>query len=91
MQAESGCFQLAQVVIHISFGSVDGNPNSISLAQYRLSSIDALKEKLAQFPPGTVFIWGQYNPVGKEAERVFEDIESFLEKHNLKIQKEKKQ
>lgn len=60
-----------------------------SLAHYQLRSVDSLKEKLLQFPKGTIFKWA-INADGnddKKAQEVFRQIKSYLEEHGMKLER----
>ena len=59
------------------------------MAQYESASLPELKDKLAQFPRGTVFTWRPYNPgqSEEEKERLYLDLKAFLELRGLKIER----
>jgi len=74
--------------IYVAVGPIDGEPNSISVAQYSPKSLDALKEKVLQFPKGTSFSWSAARPRGDDskAQEVFQQIKTFLEEHGMKLE-----
>jgi hypothetical protein len=74
--------------IYVAVGPIDGEPNSISVAQYSPKSLDALKEKLLQFSKGTSFSWSAARPRGDDskAQEVFQQIKTFLEEHGMKLE-----
>lgn len=74
-------------MIQIAFNAVDGNPDTFFVAQYRPASLTALKEKLAQFPPGTTFTWASGNKDGKNEQQLFAEIKGFLEERGMKLQR----
>jgi hypothetical protein len=45
----------------LSFLPGPGDGWLLHIAQYQISSLDAAKNKLAQFPKGTVFVWNPFN------------------------------
>ena len=49
-----------------------------------LDSLDSLKEKLAQFPKGTVFMWS-FGGDAKQCERILAEIRTFLNEHGMRI------
>jgi hypothetical protein len=65
-----------------SFGSAT---YSVSLAQYQLDSIEATKQKLAQFPKGTSFTLQLNGSDAAEMTRVATDLKSVLGEHDMKI------
>ena len=65
-----------------SFGS---GTYSVSLAQYQLDSIEATKQKLAQFPKGTSFTVQLNGSDAAEMTRVVTDLKSVLDEHGMKI------
>ncbi len=72
--------------IQVSFGSIDDEPNSISVDQYRPDSVKSLKEKLGQFSKGTVFMW-RTGDGGMAAEQLFIELKEFLNQHGMKLEK----
>ena len=75
--------------IRITFAPAESGLWRVSVAQYNCTSLLELKDKLAQFPRGTVFDWRPYNPGQSEAakEQLFLDLKAFLEPRGLKIEK----
>ena len=55
-----------------------------SVAQYRVDSIDSLKQKLGQFPEGTVFTWS-FGGDEKEGVSILADLRAFLKEHGMSI------
>jgi len=57
------------------------------VAQYNLRSLPALKNKLAQFPTGTIFKWQPvYEGImDEEKEKLFQELESFLLERGIKL------
>jgi hypothetical protein len=55
-----------------------------SVAQYQTDSLDALKQKLAQFPQGTVFTWS-FGGDEKEGAAVLADLRAFLKARGMTI------
>ena len=71
------------------FLNADGDPVSILIAQYNLGTIDALKQKLVQFPVGSVFKWRTVagnNQV--KAQEIFQQLKTYLEDHGMKLEPE---
>lgn len=55
------------------------------VAQYRLASLAHLKRKIAQFPSGTTFKW-RGNPAGHpRIERVYLEVNAFIEEQGMKL------
>lgn len=74
--------------IFIVLNSANGEPSSIMVAHYQINSVDMLKEKLMQYPSGTVFKW---NVVAMEAattraKQLFDEVKSHVEQHGMKLQ-----
>jgi hypothetical protein len=55
-----------------------------SVAQYRVDSIDLLKEKLAQFPKGAIFAWW-FSGEEKEGASILADLRAFLKARGMTI------
>lgn len=55
-----------------------------SVAQYQAGSLDALKQKLVQFPQGTVFTWS-FGGDEKEGAAVLADLRAFLKGRGMTI------
>ena len=74
--------------ISLAVNSMDGELHSISVGQYSAKSLDALKEKLLQFPKGTTFLWSAFSPRADDSksQEVFQQIKTFLEDHGMKLE-----
>jgi hypothetical protein len=72
--------------IYVAFTWADEGPSRIGVAHYRIKSLDSLKEKLLQFPKGSVF---KLKTDGDEAkaEEVFQQIKSYLEENGMKLKR----
>jgi hypothetical protein len=71
------------LTIHSCAQRLDAN-----VAQYQLSSLDALKEKLSQFPAGTTFV---LSPPFDEADRqCVAEVRDFLTSHGMSVAEEKR-
>ena len=58
MQAQIDYVQKGkQITLYGDELSADGTEDQWRVAQYTISSRKALRRKLAQYPPGTVFAW----------------------------------
>jgi hypothetical protein len=57
------------------------------VAQYQLSSLDALKEKLSQFPAGTKFVFSP--SFGEDDRKCVAEIRDFLTDHGMSATEEK--
>jgi hypothetical protein len=56
------------------------------VAQYHnISSLEALKAKLLQYPKGTVFFWSQGQQEEKKA-AIFEELKKFLAEHGMRLE-----
>ncbi len=53
--------------------------------QYHLESLDRLKEKLAQFPEGTIFQWS-FSGDTKDGASALAEIRAFLEQHGMTVE-----
>ena len=75
--------------IYVDATSFDDIPR-FDLAQYQIKSVKSLKEKLLQFPKGTVFTWKVPSARGDDSrtEEVMQQIKSFLEEHGMKLKRE---
>lgn len=82
--ADSAIKQFAPSVTAYLNGA-DGRLSSASLAQYRLTSWERLKEKAAQFPKGTTFKWSSDSPDTERDERAFAELSAHLEKLGMKL------
>lgn len=58
---------------------------SLSVAQYRSRSTEAFKEKLAQYPAGTVFVWAGSGRDDKEETRLYAEIKEHVERLGMKL------
>lgn len=66
---------------------VDSEPYSISVAHYNLKSLETLKQKLIQFPRGTVFAYViTTNGEDAKAKEVFQQLKNYLEDHGMKLE-----
>src|SRR5882724_11040760 len=75
---------------------LSSNQNSrylISVAQYQLNSIEALKQKLLQFPQGTAFVWHKSTNLDDDPgePQTFLQVKSYLEDHGMKLEREPQQ
>jgi hypothetical protein len=61
----------------------DDKPYLIHLAQYDFASITALKNKLLQFPSGTVFKFGSEKT---PREQLFLELKTYLESHEMRLE-----
>ncbi|HEU4478001.1 MAG TPA: HEAT repeat domain-containing protein, partial [Pyrinomonadaceae bacterium] len=68
--------------IYVNPDPFDDEKYSIAIAQYQLKSLDSLKQKLLQFPKGTIFKW-----VKGDAQE-FQQIKTYLEEHGMKLERE---
>lgn len=75
--------------ITIGFSPAEQEWGSAEVAQYRILSLATLKQKLTQFPKGTVFRWQPYNEGHLEEEKanLFREVKPFLEKSGYKFVK----
>ncbi len=73
--------------IRINFQPAGGEEWRVKVAQYEFASISALKEKLAQFPSGTAFIWQPQSAGESEEERLFLELQGFLKVRGMKLEK----
>jgi hypothetical protein len=76
-------------VISIGFAPSDSGWGSAEVAHYRLDSLAALKNKLAQFPRGTRFKWQPYNEgqLEEEKEKLFLGLKAFLAERGMRLEK----
>ena len=65
----------------------------ISVAQYQLNSIEALKQKFLKFPQGTAFIWHKSTNLDDEPgePQTFLQVKSYLGDHGMKLEREPQQ
>jgi hypothetical protein len=54
-------------------------------AQHRFDSVDALKRRLAELPPGTHVNWSKYRAIGFDypPENIIVDVQRFAQRHGL--------
>jgi len=74
--------------VYVAVNSLNGEVISISVAQYQLRSLDALKEKLLQFPRGTLFQWTRGLARRGDTQEIFQQLKSYLEEHGMKLESE---
>src|SRR5262249_7516197 len=76
-------------VISIRFTPDEEKWGQVSVAQYEMQSLAALKQKLIQFPKGTVFKWQPYNEghLDDKKQNLFRELESFLKEHGCNLVK----
>jgi hypothetical protein len=79
--------------IYIGLSPFQDRPYLISVAHYQLNSVESLKGKLLQFPSGTVFTWAVEPSNGDDpkAQELFRQLNSYLEEHGMKLERETKQ
>ncbi|MCM3871301.1 MAG: hypothetical protein ND895_11505 [Pyrinomonadaceae bacterium] len=79
--------------IEIGLSPFEDQPYLVGVAHYQLFSLESLKEKLLQFPRGTVFIWGRRGGGVDEsrARQIFVQLKNYLEEHGMKLEEEKAQ
>jgi hypothetical protein len=54
--------------------------------QYHLESLDALRNKLSQFPLGSSFIWSEASATpSAESAKNFVELSHFLEAHGMSL------
>ena len=71
------------------FLNPDGEPISILVAQYNLANMDALRQKLVQFPAGSVFRWRTVDSNSQvKAQEIFQQLKTYLEDHGMKLEPE---
>ncbi|MEW6209091.1 MAG: hypothetical protein AB1631_12040 [Acidobacteriota bacterium] len=71
--------------IAISFNSMDDSIYSITVGQYRVQSLKALRDKLSQYPRGTVFVWKSFNGSESSDHQAFADLKLYLEERGMKL------
>src|ERR1700756_1918072 len=63
-------------------------PYSFNVAQYDLHALEALKRKLAQFPPGTAFVWSPSEfPQSAKAEGFFKELSEFATQQGIRLER----
>ena len=75
--------------IYVTFNASDGEPVSMVVGHYQVNSVDALKQKLLQFPSGTVFRWSAMalGRSGPKAQQLFDEMKSYVEQHGMKLER----
>ncbi|HEX8097620.1 MAG TPA: hypothetical protein VF507_06270 [Pyrinomonadaceae bacterium] len=73
--------------VSITFNSIDDSASYFSVGQYRLSSPAALKEKLAQYPRGTSFVWKPINGGGQAEEQLYASLKDYLRQRGTTLEK----
>jgi hypothetical protein len=78
--------------IHVGLNSFEDQPLSISVAHYQLNSLESLKQKLLQFPSGTLFTFGSTTGADNDvkAQDLFRQLKGYLEEHGMKVELETK-
>jgi hypothetical protein len=78
-------------VLTISFehGS-EPYPFHAQVAQYEFQSMDALKEKLAQFPSGTTFFFSKSRAAASANDLTVAELRTFLSSHGMSVAEEKR-
>lgn len=85
-----GCQQVKQMFAQCAdppvitvFPQSEGQ-RSAMVNQYHLDSLDSLKQKLVQFPPGTAFKWA-FEGEAKDGASLLADIRAFLKEHDMTV------
>ncbi len=74
--------------IHIALSPFDDRPYSINVAHYSFDSLESLKQKLRQFPEGTVFTWAVSGGAeDSRARELFREFETYLAELGMKLGK----
>jgi hypothetical protein len=78
--------------IYVGLNPFEDQPYSISIAHYQVNSLESLRRKLLQFPPGTVFTWSNTSGNNDDAkgQELFRQLKSYLEEHGMKLERETK-
>ena len=73
--------------IYVAFNSLVDKPYTLGVANYEPKSLDALKQKLLQFPKGTVFKFKTSVGRGDKsvADDMFQQLKTYLEEHGMKL------
>ncbi len=83
--AKQADFSQSPLEISVHFNSMDDSVFHISVGQYQIQSLNALREKLSQYPRGTVFAWRSFNG-GEPADRqAFAELNLYLEDRGMKL------
>jgi hypothetical protein len=77
------------VTISIEHGS-QPFPFHARVAQYEFQSMDALKQKLAQFPSGTKFLVSRPPVESPANDQTLADLRTFLTSHGMSLAEEKR-
>ncbi|HEX8070539.1 MAG TPA: hypothetical protein VF546_11340 [Pyrinomonadaceae bacterium] len=77
----------ARPALAVNLDAATGTIISLAVAQYEFASWAALKDKLAQFPPGTTFTWAVFNGDPHTEARAFADLKTYLEPRGLRLVK----
>ena len=67
--------------ISVGWSPFDDDEYEITVGHYELKSLDSLKQKLLQFPKGTLFRWK------KGDAQEFQQIKTYLEEHGMKLER----
>ncbi len=75
--------------IPIRFTLYEDEWGRAEVAHYEMRSLSAFKNKIAQFPTGTVFKWKSFNegPLDEDEEKRFRKLESILAEQGARIVK----
>ncbi len=90
-QVEHAISEAAAPKKRIAFMPMPGDKWKIQVAQYwDLSSLDAVKAKLAQFPRGTLFLWAPFNEGQAEDQKreVLGELKTFLTQLGMSLEVE---
>jgi hypothetical protein len=79
--------------ISVDFDSFDDEASEFRVAHYQLKSLASLREKLLQFPKGTVFTFKVVRNRGDSSkpEELFQMLKSYLEENGMKLERETKE
>lgn len=80
-QVESAISEWNQRPWGISYNSFPGDQR-FSVLHYETDSLSRFKEKLAQFPSGTIFVWNDFS---SPAEKMFHELSEFLAGQNMTL------
>ncbi len=73
--------------INVNFDSSDDSVFQVSVGQYRFQSLSDLREKLSQYPKGTVLVWQSFNG-GESADRqTFAELKKYIEEKGMKLKR----
>jgi hypothetical protein len=65
-----------------------GKEKRFRAVQYELESLKSLEEKLAQFAPGSSFIWSGTGSSASEDQQMFKELSEFLTGHGMKLSRQ---